>query len=67
MSDCRKKIGVCSFNGKCYKDGSKKPDEDCFLCKMGVWINEKRKSSIEHLKLFFQNLFEKCFHFYLFF
>ena len=41
--DCRKKSGVCSFNGRCYKDGSKKPDEACSVCKHGIWVNEKRK------------------------
>jgi hypothetical protein len=49
--ECRKKIGVCSVNGKCFKDGDKKPEDKCFVCKQGNWINEKRKFNDMSMKL----------------
>ena len=42
-SECRKKFGVCHLDGNCFRDGAKKPKDVCFVCKQGVWINEKRQ------------------------
>ena len=41
--ECRRKIGICSIGGKCFQDGENKPEDKCFVCKHGNWINEKRE------------------------
>ena len=41
--ECVKKVGVCFYKRKCFKEGDKSPEDKCSVCRQGNWINEKSK------------------------